>query len=296
MNELQVIINNPTEETVLKRIDWNRDEFKAEVARLLESYQNVVYSDDQVDIMKKDRATLNAAKKAISDRRIEVKKALMAPYDQFESEVKEIVSDIEEVVSTIDTQVKRIEGERKQKKRDKLEAFYLEIASDLGPDITFERIFDQKWLNATVSFSKAVDEVKEAVDVIRFNLGVIDQMGDEDRVSAKSAYLRTLDMPKAMAEMTRQRLIREEEARRKEEAAKRVETVKQEPPKQEVKPEVAEVPVAEPVVKSQVEEKILFSSFTVYGTKSQLLALKQYMIDNGLRIEKAQRIAKEGAA
>lgn len=301
MNELQVIISNPTEETGLKRIEWNRDEFKAEVVRLLENYQNVVYTDDQVDIMKKDRATLNAAKKAISDRRIEVKKTIMAPYDQFEAEVKEIVSDIEEVISTIDGQVKRIESDRKQKKREKLEKIYQEIAADLGPDVSFERVFDPKWLNATVGLSKAENELRGAVDVIRFNLGVIDEMEEEDRISAKSAYLRTLDMPKAMAEMTRQRAIREEEKHRREEqkiqVEKPVEEVTKEADVLPAEPEMIETPPAPetPVVKSD-DDKIVFASFTVYGTKSKLLALKQYMIDNGLRIEKAQRITKEGAA
>lgn len=312
MNELQVVVNHPN--YFLEHIEWNREDFQAEVNTLLRNYENVVYTDDQMDIMKKDRATLNATKKAINDRRIEIKKAVMRPYDKFEEEVKEITTQIDEVVGKIDERVKTIEAEKKAEKREKLEECFIGVAGDLGPDITFERIFDSKWLNASVSLSKAQKEITERIDVIRNHLAVIEKYDEDDRVVAKSTYLRTLDWEQTLNDVTRQRFFREEEKKRKEAKQKMAE--EEAAKKEEVKEEAADhIPEEKP--KEPAEEKKFKTSINVsltgvgvkkvfdyinekgiaaqtmisidaYGTKNQLLDFKEFLDANNIKYGKQE--------
>ena len=92
MEELSLVINQPDEGKFLQKIGWNKQEIMDAVASITEQYEGLTYTEEQMQDAKKDRATLNAMRKAISDRRIEVKKALLAPYDAFEAEVKEVVA------------------------------------------------------------------------------------------------------------------------------------------------------------------------------------------------------------
>ena len=81
---------NPNETGFLKHIEWNSEEIKGRVREMMESYKGVVYTEDTMKAAKDDRAALNKLKKAIEDRRKEVKRRCMEPYEQFEKEVKDM--------------------------------------------------------------------------------------------------------------------------------------------------------------------------------------------------------------
>lgn len=216
--EVSLVIENPTEGKFLKHIDWNKEEFMALVASITESYVDVVYSEEQIKDAKADRAKLNAMKKAISDRRIQVKKEVMAPYDQFEAEVKEVVALIEEPIAMIDSQIKAYEEKCKEDKLQELIAHFETVAGDMDGILTFDMVFDQRYLNATVSPSKAKLDITDKVDKVRTDLATIEAMDDDVRLVAKNAYAKSLDMSMVMAEVTR---IQEMKKREAEEKAKR---------------------------------------------------------------------------
>lgn len=216
--EVSLVIENPTEGKFLKHIDWNKEEFMALVASITESYVDVVYSEEQIKDAKADRAKLNAMKKAISDRRIQVKKEVMAPYDQFEAEVKEVVALIDEPIAMIDSQIKAYEEKCKEDKRQELIAHFETVAEDMEGILTFDMVFDQRYLNATVSLAKAKLDITDKVDKVRTDLATIEAMDDDMRLVAKNAYAKSLDMSKVMAEVTR---IQEMKRREAEEKAKR---------------------------------------------------------------------------
>ena len=109
MEELKLEIISPNEGHFLKKIGWNKDEIKKAVISITEQYKGLAYTEEQLQEAKKDRAMLNAMKKDISDRRIQVKKALLEPYDVFESEVKEVVALIDEPIEMIGIQMEAYE-------------------------------------------------------------------------------------------------------------------------------------------------------------------------------------------
>ena len=63
----------------------NFEELKQALQQRLEEYKTLAYNQDSVKAAKKDKATLNKLKKAIDDKRKEIKKAYMQPYTLVEA-------------------------------------------------------------------------------------------------------------------------------------------------------------------------------------------------------------------
>lgn len=344
-DELSLVIENPHEGEFLKHIDWNKEEFMELVASITEQYEGLTYTEDQMKAAKADRAKLNAMKKAISDRRIQVKKAVMEPYTKFEVEVSEVTALIDKPIAMIDGQIKEYEDRTKEEKKASLKKHFEEIAADLEGILTFDRVFDQRYLNVSVSLNKAKADIQEKVDRVHTDLRSLEGFCEEKYLTiAKDAYIRTLNVSDALAEARRlqefdrkaeeERLRREEEVeearlaaeakaaeakaaetetaesvtKTPENATKETENVA-EPEKSVSKPienvsEQAEViPPAAPVgpsidtpdtsagSKKAMEEdsKPCKASFTVYGTKAQIMALREYMVQHNIKFGKVEK-------
>lgn len=330
-DELSLVIKNPNEGEFLKHIEWNKEQFMELVASMTEQYEGVTYTDEQIKIAKSDRATLNAMKKAISDRRIQVKKAVMEPYTKFETEVAEVVALIDKPIAMIDSQIKEYDERVKNEKKQALKEYFEEIAADLEGVLTFDRVFDQRHLNATVSLSKAKTDIKDKVERVNTDLNTLDSLDAEYRMFARNVYVRTLDMSQAMAEISRLQELKkqeEERSRQQEEAARKAaeaeaaenasETAESvpEPKKNEqipeesvTKPDENVSNEAESVIKTEESEspaasidvpdtsvavpekdtKQYKASFTVYGTKAEIMGLKQYMIEHKIKFGKVEK-------
>ncbi|MEY8422405.1 DUF1351 domain-containing protein [Lachnospiraceae bacterium 38-14] len=335
-DELSLVIENPHEGEFLKHIDWNKEEFMELVASITEQYEGLTYTEDQMKSAKADRAKLNAMKKAISDRRIQVKKAVMEPYTKFEAEVSEVTALIDKPIAMIDGQIKEYEDRTKEEKKAALKTHFEEIAADLEGILTFDRVFDQRYLNVSVSLNKAKADIQEKVDRVHTDLRSLEGFCEEKYLTiAKDAYIRTLNVSDALAEARRlqefdrkaeeERLRREEEA--KEVAVKAAETQTAEsvtetpenvtkeaenvtePAKSVSEPienvtEQAEViPPAAPVGSSidtpdtsagskkamEADSKPCKASFTVYGTKAQIMALREYMVQHNIKFGKVEK-------
>ena len=127
----------------------NFEEIKAMLEKHLAAYQNLVYTEDNLNLAKADKATLNKLKKALDERRKEIKKVYMAPYVEIETQIKELIALIDAPLSEIDSFVKQVELDEKAKKRLTIRGYYDEIAADLGtfaePLFNSPAFFDSKW-------------------------------------------------------------------------------------------------------------------------------------------------------
>ena len=88
---MELKIYNPQADGFLKAIDWNFEELKEEITKKSSDYLNLVYSDDQIKDAKQDRANLRKLVTALENKRKEIKKEIMVPYDDFASKEKELV-------------------------------------------------------------------------------------------------------------------------------------------------------------------------------------------------------------
>lgn len=344
-DELSLVIENPHEGEFLKHIDWNKEEFMELVASITEQYEGLTYTEDQMKSAKADRAKLNAMKKAISDRRIQVKKAVMEPYTKFEVEVSEVTALIDKPIAMIDGQIKEYEDRTKEEKKAALKKHFEEIASDLEGILTFDRVFDQRYLNVSVSLNKAKADIQEKVDRVHTDLRSLEGFCEEKYLTiAKDAYIRTLNVSDALAEARRlqefDRKAEEERLRREEEAeevrlaaeakaaaaktadTKTAESVTETPenvtkdaenvtepaksvsePIENVTEQAEVIPSAAPVGPSidtpdtsagskkavEADSKPCKASFTVYGTKAQIMALREYMVQHNIKFGKVEK-------
>lgn len=205
MEDLTLVINNPDEGHFLKSIGWNKDEIKKAVISITEQYKGLAYTEEQLQEAKADRAKLNAMKNDISERRIQVKNALLEPYNKFEAEVKEVVALIDEPIAMIDEQIVAYEERTKEEKRQTLEKFFTENRADLSELITFDKIFNPKWLNKTASLSSCKKEIKKTIEDITADLSAIrSSLSGKYSVYAEEFYLkREMNLSRALSEANR---------------------------------------------------------------------------------------------
>ena len=328
MEDLTLVINNPDEGHFLKSIGWNKEQIKEAVVSITEQYRGLAYTEEQLQEAKADRAKLNAMKKDISDRRIQVKNALLEPYNVFEAEVKEVVALIDEPIAMIDEQIVAYEERTKEEKRQALEKFFTENRADLPELITFDKIFNPKWLNKTSSLSSCKNEIKKTIEDITTDLTAIRSSLDERySLYAEEYYLkREMNLSRALSEANRiqemDKKAEEEEQKRakiEEEAKIRRELEAQEAREYRNSPQQGGLTVeheqfttygekdalnrkicnstdmtipqkTEEPIQQQIptEEKLYKSAFMVRATKAKLMMLRDFMIQNGIEFSKIE--------
>ena len=216
---------SPTESGFIKKIVWNKEELEAAVKAKVSTYENVVYTEENIKQAKNDRAELNKLVEAIEERRKKVKEIVNKPYADFEAELKDVVQLIREPVALIDEQIKNFENQQKEEKKQKIIAAYNESIGEYADALPFDKVFDKRYLNATYSLAKAIQEVKEKIEKVSRDLQTIDGLDSKFKLNVRDVYIQTLDLSKAMAEDRRlkdmeERLEAERRAKEEAEAAR----------------------------------------------------------------------------
>lgn len=216
---MELKIYNPTADGFLKAIDWNYEEIKQEVAAKVEVYKNMVYTESEVTNAKKDRASLNKFIQALENKRKEVKKQCLAPYEDFERKIEEVIAIVNEPIGIIDAQVNTFEEKKKAKKLEKIHGVF--IGCGFPEWVNFDKIFNQKWLNVSYSFSKIQEEIEQKKVQIETDIATLSQL-PAFAFEAIETYKTTLDLNKAITEGRRLADIQA----KKEEAARLAELQK----------------------------------------------------------------------
>lgn len=304
MEDLTLVINNPDEGHFLKSIGWNKEQIKEAVVNITEQYRGLSYTEEQLQEAKADRAKLNAMKKDISDRRVQVKQALLEPYEKFEAEVEEVVALIDEPIAMIDKQIVAYEERTKKEKRQSLEDFFEKSMVDIPVLITFDKIFNPKWLNRTASLSSCKKEIKKTIEDIVTDISAIrSSLSGKYSVYAEEYYMkREMNLSKALSEANH---IQEMDKKAEEEEQKRAKIeeeakIQREMETQDEKDALnrkmrnsTDIPIqqkTEVQVQQQIpaEEKIYKSAFMVRATKAKLMMLRDYMVQNRIEFSKIE--------
>lgn len=299
--ETGLVLRNPVEGNFLKTIEWNKDEVTRFVLDIVNEYKGIAYTEETVQSAKKDRATLVKLKKSISDRRIQIKKEILKPYDVFEAEIKEVSVKIDDQVTEIDKQLTEYEKRYASEKRKKIEDYYhSETSEEIRKNVPLARLFDEKWLNHTTTEGKWKIGLREKIGRIEAELLEIETSCGEYAAFAKEIYFRDLNLVNALSQaaahrefdkkreeerVEKERRLAEENVHETERVNDTAEAPEDETEDNDSEAEAPEGRVEIPAVEPE-DKKIYRSQFTVYGTKKQLIALRQYMIQSGIRIEK----------
>ena len=283
---MELKIFSPQENEALQEVKWNYEEIKAEVTERLEHYRGLTFTENEVTEAKQARADLNRFIKALEDRRIELKKTCLKPYETFEAQVKEIVALINEPVALIDKQIKGYEDKEKAEKRSQIEELFKEM---VFPEfVALDVIFDQKWLNKTKSLNSIGIDLGDIKERIERNIKTIEGL-PEFSFEAMEVYKQTLNLDRAIEEGQRLADIQ----KRKEEAA-RIEAERQQAQEAASQPESGEEPIApedlpfgenNPPKAVESTPSGQWISFRAFLTVDQAKELKAFFDTRGIKFE-----------
>lgn len=202
-------------------LSFNYEELKQELQERVRMYESLVYNDEQIKEAKADKAALNKLKKALNDERIRREKEWMVPFNDFKAKINEIIGIIDKPVLLIDKQVKEYEEKQKQEKKAKIEDYWFSVlAADKVPEaVTFNQIFNEKWLNASVSMKSIQEEIDSRLEQIAKDLSTLADL-PEFGFEAAEVYKTTLDLNKAISEAKRMAEIAKAKAAREAEQAR----------------------------------------------------------------------------
>jgi len=290
-----------------QKIIFNFDEIKQNLSVNLEKYKNMVVEEGAIKEAKAERAKINKLKTALEDKRKEIKAACLAPYNDFEVEIKQLTGMMDEAMSVIDVQTKAFDDKEKSDKKASLESFYKANAKTLQDVISFERIFNPKWLNKTVAQITATQEIMGIIERIEKDTNEIDGLDHAYTLQVKDKYFQTLDLSAALAEGRRiaevQKALEEKaarEAKEREEATKQklVQAVQEADYKlpYPTNTEVAVEPAnavnyvtlpenAEPIKAEDIIHIVNKMTINIYVTDEQRKALGVYLRANGIKYE-----------
>ena len=271
-----------------EKISFNYEELKAELTEKVAFYETLVYTDDQVKDAKADRATLNKLKKTLNDERIRREKEYMQPFNEFKAQVNEIIGIIDKPIAVIDKQVKEFEDQKKANKQNAIEELFATIG--FQNFVTLEKIWDPKWLNASVSMKSIEEQMRSRMYQIGDDVLTLHNL-PEFGFEATEVYKQTLDINKAikeaqrMAEITKAKA--EAEARRKaeEETRKAAEEARRKAEERAAEEQRAAMAKAmtppedaqpAPVEESQPEPQKMVVKFEVELTTEDATALREF--------------------
>lgn len=277
--ELTLRLNTPIEELIPAMIAFNNAELLAEVKDRLATYQGRIYDETSISAAKADRATLNKFMDALNSERLRIKKVYTAPLDKFTAEVNEVIDTVKVVMLEIDGQVKTYTEKQKAEKLVECKEYFASVLpAELAGFIRYEKIHKDEWLNASKKMPAVKKDIDAIIEKIKAELVTIEALGS-DTTELKAMYFEGLSLTDTITAYER----RKAEKQRIEQAKAETERIAAEKKNAEPTPE------KQPETVAQVEEpaKLFTIAFKVTGTAEQLNALKAYMSENGLKIERA---------
>lgn len=260
-SDLELVVTQKT----LGTLTTNALQIKSLIEQTLPSFSVENYGEDNIDKAKKDKATLNKAAKALNAKRIEIEKEFVKPFAEFKGIISETVSLISECSDKIDGVVKSFELKEKDEKRKEIEDYFDGLGFSL---VSFEQVFESKWLNKSESIKDIRESVEYKITRIQSDLKTLEAI-NEDTDLLKSIYLDSLDLNHTIQYAKTLKANREKAAAL---AAPKAAPIEQ--------------PVKEVEALFEPKEEFLTRSFTVTTTKEKLIALSEFMNAQGINFTK----------
>ena len=254
-----------------------------------------VVTDQTVKSVKDMRAELNKEFAEFEKQRKYIKEAVSKPYQEFEAKYKEFVAKYyNEADDTLKGKIFSFENALRLEREKELQGYFAELCSAKNIDFV---PFGLMHLNITLSASmkSLKTQILEFVSKVEQDIELAKTVSDSQEFNDKVMYeyRRSLDINAAIntVKEREQALIA---AKEKAEAEAKRKTEAEEQARLQAEKEATEQPtVAEPLKAPTVEEQQPANTgtaeefemtFTVKGTIEQLKALKQFIVDNNIKI------------
>lgn len=271
-NELELIVSKKS----LGELTTNAITIKKKVEDALINFKAENYNEDNIDKAKEDKALLNKTSKKLNDDRIALENEFMKPFEEFKTTIKETTDLIKTASGNIDEIVKEVENKAKDEKKNIIINFYNDNVKELKELITFDSLFNEKWLNKTYKIEDIQNEIVENLTKIRNDLIVISTLKSKYEVELKNEYLNNgyqlgLVVKKNNDLIEKEKLLANNENKIEEQVKEdKIEKMNNE---------------AEHIVTS-IDDELMTYILKITGTRDQLVALKLFMKNNNMDFEK----------
>lgn len=277
----------------LGEIESNIKEVQNYALALNDYYKKVIFTDETMKIAKDEKSKVIKFKQAVSDYRKKTIEEYKKPILQFESLSKDTEKILADTYTTINLQVEKYENKQKQEKENEVKEYFEEYKQSLNIDfITFEDTKIRVGLSDTKTSLKK--QAKDFVDRVNTDLATIMLQENKEEILVEykqngyvlnTAISTVLNRIKAVEETRRKQeeLVNkrlEEETKATEEALNNFKVnVTATTENHAIVDNALKAPIAEE------KEEILKLKFVVKGTRTQLKALKEFLINGGYEYE-----------
>lgn len=301
MEAMELRISTRMEPGILPEIQWNNEELKTAVLEKAKEYQSIAYTDTDAAAMKKDKAKINKFITAMEDERKRVKAFYNEPYEKFNAQVKDVLQPMRQTVQIIDQGLNEIEQKYREEKTELCRKYYDRHVGDLEELLPFERTVREEYYKRAFTRNKLEQAYMDFFGRIREDLKALDELPERFRDKAALEYMRSFSLSDALREgkrleeaekalEARRKKQKEEAATKREVEKKREETTKMTSiigeRQQEVQEPSETLPIAQDIAKEQPD--IFQIDFRVWGTKEQIMGMRQYLLDNNIKFGKVE--------
>lgn len=170
---------------------------KKNVDEKLADYVDVkrIENDEDFKAAKKYRTAVNDVKKPIEAQRKAAKKKYSDLLKTFDKTIGEITAPIDRLSDEYKAEIDRYDGECRKRRLTALKGHYYDLAGEMGPLVPYERIADDRWLNASYGEVKAKNiierRVGELLHQFKFVNG-LDYADESEKAWAVACWTRTL--------------------------------------------------------------------------------------------------------
>ncbi|WP_421430187.1 DUF1351 domain-containing protein [Lactiplantibacillus plantarum] len=260
----------------------NLEGLQVSIAQYVSRYSNLVITENNVTDSKQVRAKLNKLKKALDNRRKEIKRNYNQPLREFETEVKKLEASIDMIIDPIDEGLGELEVQRREQRKADVMGLIAEMAPNYGVGAD-EIEFDPRWLNKSISNKQITQEVASSMTVVK---QAKDKLATATTMITKYAQAVDVDPIPWIDQLKQgqdvQYLLQAID--------RQVESVKERERQRELKQQMAaehqqETSTGKIVDTDTGEVVSLTRTLKITATKDQMWELSSYMKKNGIKFE-----------
>lgn len=257
----------------ITQIEDNINDVKEYALKLSDYYNIKEFDEDTLKDAKSERAEVNKFKDKVADFRKEITKKFNEPLEKFTTTAKETEKILKETYDTINSQIKAYEDNQKEEKEEEVKRYFTELCE--AENIDFVN-YEQANINVTLSASmkSLKEQVKKFVDKIVDDINLINSTQYVDEIMID--YKKDLNVSRAITEVNNRHAEPEKVKQQKEEQ------VEQKLNDEEMLNRIDNL--SAPKVENTTQE-IFEMTFKVRGTKEQLKAVKEFLINGGYDYE-----------
>lgn len=139
-------------------ISWNRDALESAVNAVIEQYEGLTVTADQIPAVKSEMAGLNKLKDKLLTAKREIVNSIKAPLDGFDREATAMIGKITATRTKLDEQIKAFEHNYRESRRLPIQIM-IDAAKNKAGIMDFELPINEKWLNKTAKMSGVAAEI-----------------------------------------------------------------------------------------------------------------------------------------